>query len=144
IERRGGGRGGGQRVGGDDVLQGTRQAGNHFLFVHRGGAEASGTGGETSRDGGALHGQFLCGAQLGRVQRRIVLLHPQGRALSDGAFDLFPHQHGEHGPVRADADRRGGRRVCELSRRLHGADAGREPIARGGGGVDRAGQEIGD
>src|SRR5581483_1529059 len=51
IERRGGGRGGGQRVGGDDVLQGTRQAGNHFLFVHRGGAEASGTGGETSRDG---------------------------------------------------------------------------------------------
>ena len=39
----------------------------------------------------------------------------------------------EHGPVRAHADHRRGRRVRELSRRLHGADARREPAARGRG-----------
>ena len=30
--------------------------------------------------------------ELGGLQRRLVLLHPQGRALPDGAVDLFPHQ----------------------------------------------------
>ena len=35
-----------------------------------------------------------------------------------------------HGPVRADADRRRRGRVRQLSRRLHGADARREPAAR--------------
>ena len=48
---------------------------------------------------------------------------PKGRALSDGAFHLFPHQRGEHRPVRAHAHRGRGRRVGELPRRLHRADA---------------------
>ena len=40
--------------------------------------------------GGALHGQFLCGLELGPVLlRRIVLLHPQGRPMPDGTIDLF-------------------------------------------------------
>jgi hypothetical protein len=70
-----------------------------------------------------LHRQLLRRAQLGRLHRRLVLLRPQGRALSDGAFDLFPDQRQEHGPVRADAAhrRRGG--DGELPRRVHGADA---------------------
>ena len=33
--------------------------------------------------------------QSGRLHRRLVRLHPQGRALPDGAFDLFPHQRGK-------------------------------------------------
>ena len=37
----------------------------------------------------------------------------------------------EHGTVRADADRRRRGRVRQLPRRLHGADARREPAARG-------------
>ena len=35
---------------------------------------------------------FFAVAQFGGVQRRVVLLHPEGRALPDGAVDLFPHQ----------------------------------------------------
>ncbi len=34
------------------------------------------------------------------------VLHPQGRALPDGAVDLFPHQREEDRPVRAHADHR--------------------------------------
>jgi Fe-S cluster assembly scaffold protein SufB len=49
-----------------------------------------------------VHGQLLRGAQLrGVLQRRLVRLHPQGRALPDGAVDLLPHQREEHRPVRA-------------------------------------------
>jgi hypothetical protein len=38
------------------------------------------------------HGQLLRGAELGGLQRRLVRLHPEGRALPDGAVDLLPHQ----------------------------------------------------
>ncbi len=41
-----------------------------------------------------------------RLHRRLLRLHPQGRALPDGAVDLFPHQREEHRPVRAHADHR--------------------------------------
>ena len=51
-------------------------------------------------------GQFLRRAELGGVHRRLVLLHPQGRALPDGAVHLLPHQRQEHRPVRAHADHR--------------------------------------
>ena len=46
----------------------------------------------------------------------------------------------QHRPVRADADRRRRGRVRQLPGRLHGADARREPAARGGGGTGRAGR----
>ena len=75
------------------------RAGNYLLLVHRGGAGASGPGEEVSRDGGAVHGQLLCGAELGGVQRRVVLLHSQRGAVPDGAVHVFPHQRGEHGAV---------------------------------------------
>ena len=66
------------------------------------------------------------------------VLHPEGRALPDGAVHLLPHQRQGHRPVRADADRRRGRRHGQLPRRLHGAHARREPAARGGRRAGRA------
>ena len=64
----------------------------------------------------------------------------QGRALPDGAFHLFPHQRGPDRPVRAHPDHRRGRRLCELSGRLHGAHARREPAACRGRRAGRAGR----
>ncbi len=63
--------------------------------------------------------------------RRQLRVHPEGRSLPDGAVDVLPHQRGQHGTVRADADHRRGRRVRQLPRRLHGAHARREPAPRG-------------
>ena len=65
------------------------------------------------------------------------VLHPEGRALPDGAVDLLPHQRQGHRPVRADADHRRGRRLRQLPRGLHRADARREPAARRGGRAGR-------
>ena len=48
---------------------------------------------------------------------------PERRALPDGAVDLLPHQRGQHRPVRAHADRGGGRRFGQLPGRMHRADA---------------------
>jgi Fe-S cluster assembly protein SufB len=65
--------------------------------------------------GGAAGRQLLRGAQFGGVHRRLVLLHPEGREVPDGAVDLFPHQHAGVRAVRAHADRRrGGRAVSYL------------------------------
>ena len=67
--------------------------------------------------GRAVHRQLLRDAQLGGLQRRLVRLRAEGRALPDGAVDLLPHQREEHRPVRADADRRRRGLVRELPRR---------------------------
>src|SRR5664279_11883 len=67
---------------------------------------ASGTGEEVSRFGRAGHRQLLRHAQFRGVLRRLVRLRAAGRALPDGIIDLFPHQRGEHRPVRAHADHR--------------------------------------
>ena len=104
----------------------------------RGAARASRPGEAVSRLGRAGVGQFLRDAQLGGVLRRLVRLRAAGRALPDGAVDLLPHQREEHRPVRAHADHRRQGLVCELPRRLHRADARREPAARRGGRADRA------
>ena len=95
-----------------------------------GGAQASRIGEEVSRHGGADQRQFLRHAQCGGVLRRLVRLRAAGRALPDGAVDLFPHQREEYRPVRAHADHCRQGLLCELSRRLHGADARREPASR--------------
>ena len=50
--------------------------------------------------------QLLRGAQLGGLLRRLLRLHPEGRALPDGALHLLPDQRLRHRPVRADAHRR--------------------------------------
>ena len=57
---------------------------------------------------------------------------PKGVTLPDGAVHLLPHQRQGHRPVRAHADRLRRGRHRQLPRRLHGADARREPAARGG------------
>ena len=76
---------------------------------------------------------FFAATELRGVLRRLVRLHPAGRALPDGAVHLLPHQREEHRPVRAHADHRGAGLARELPRRLHRADARREPAARRGG-----------
>ena len=82
--------------------------------------------------------QLFRDAQLGGLFRRLVRLRAGGRALPDGAFHLLPHQREANRPVRAHAHHRGQGRLCELSRRLHGADARREPASRRRGRADRA------
>ena len=106
--------------------------GHHLHVVLRSGARASRAGEEVPRLGRAVHRQLLRDAQLGGLQRRLVRLHPEGRALPDGAVDLLPHQRQGHRPVRAHADHRRRGLVRELPRRLHRADARREPAARRG------------
>src|SRR5215475_12854960 len=58
--------------------------------------------------------------------------------VPDGALHLFPHQRAQHRPVRAHADHRRQGLLCELSGRLHGALARREPAACRGGRAGRA------
>ena len=128
----GGGRDLRQRLGRHDVQGQARRAGHHLLLVRRGGAGASRAGPEVSRLGGAGQRQLLRRAQRRRVQRRLVRLRAEGRALPDGAVHLLPHQHGGDRAVRAHADHRRRGRLGELPRGLHGAQARREPAARRG------------
>ena len=124
---------------GRDDLQGrARQGRRDLLLVLRGGAQPSRTRAQISRLGRAGDRQFLRDAEFGGVLRRLVRLRAAGRALPDGALDLFPHQREEHRPVRAHADHRRQGLLCQLSRRLHGAQARREPASRGGRRARRA------
>jgi hypothetical protein len=77
------------------------------LLLFRGGAGVPGARPQVPGIGGPLRGQLLRGAQLGGLQRRLVRLHPEGRALPDGALHLLPDQRGRNRPVRAHADRCG-------------------------------------
>ena len=72
------------------------------------------------------------GAQLGRLVGRLVRVRPAGRARRDAAAGLLPHQHREHGPVRAHADHRRRGLVRALHRGLHGADVHDRLAALGG------------
>ncbi len=72
------------------------------------------------------------------------LLHPQGRALPDGTVHLFPHQRGGHRPVRANAHRCRGRRLCQLPGRLHGPDARHQSVARCRGGAGGGRPQLAD
>ena len=68
--------------------------GRHHLLLDLGSrARPSGARAEVPRHRRADRRQLLRGAQFGGVHRRLVLLHPEGREVPDGAFDLFPHQH---------------------------------------------------
>ncbi len=72
----------------EELAEGRR----HLLLDLRGDPRASGAGAEVSRLGRADHRQFLRHAELGGLLRRLVRLRAGGRALPDGAVDLFPHQ----------------------------------------------------
>ena len=51
------------------------------------------TGPQVPRHGRAERRQLLRRTELGGLHRRLVLLHPEGRQVPDGAVDLFSHQH---------------------------------------------------
>ena len=140
LAGRGGGRGVRQRLGGHHLQGEAGRAGHHLLLVLRSGAEASRAGEEVPRLGGAVHRQLLRRAELGGLQRRLVLYVPKGVRCPMELSTYFRINAAEHRPVRAHADRRRRRRVRQLPRRLHRADARREPAARRGGRAGRAGQ----
>ena len=79
-------------LGGDDVPQQAGGARHHLLLVLRSGAGPSRPREAVPRLGRAVHRQLLRDAQLRGVHRRQLRLHPEGRALPDGAVDLLPHQ----------------------------------------------------
>ena len=74
-------------------------------------------------------------AQLGGVVGWLVHLRAAGRARRHAAAGVLPHQRGERGPVRADADHRRRGRVGALRRGLLGADLHRRLAALRGGGA---------
>ena len=126
------------RLGGHHVPRRAGQGRHHLLLDRRGDPRAPRAGAAVPRLGRAGDRQLLCDAELGGLHRRLVLLHPQGRPLPDGALDLFPHQREEDRPVRAHADHRRRGQLCELPRGLHRADARGEPAPRRGGRARRA------
>ena len=137
--RRRGGCGVRQRLGGDHLQGEARRARHHLLLLLRGGAESPGAGARsTSASVVPYTDNFFAALNSAVFTDGSFVLHPQGRALPDGAVDLLPHQRRQHRPVRAHADHRRRRRLRELPGRLHGADARREPAARGGGRAGRA------
>ncbi len=70
------------------------------ILLHLGSRQGvSGSGAALSRIGRSGIRQLLRRPQLGGILRRIVCLHPQGRALPDGALDLLPHQRQRHRSV---------------------------------------------
>ena len=67
-------------------------------------------------------------AQQRRVVGRLVRLRAAGRPRRDAAAGLLPHQHGEHGPVRADAHHRRRGLLRALRRGLHRPDVPRDSL----------------
>ena len=68
------------------------KAGVLFMPISRGAAGASGAGAQVPGLGGAGQRQLLRLPEQRGLLRRLLRLHPAGRALPDGAVDLFPHQ----------------------------------------------------
>jgi Fe-S cluster assembly scaffold protein SufB len=99
------------------------EAGVIFCSVLGSRHEAPRAGAQVPRQRRAVPRQFFRHAQLGGFQRRLVRLRAEGRALSDGAVHLFPHQRRQHRAVRAHADHCRRRQPRQLPGRLHRADA---------------------
>ena len=70
------------------------------------------------RHGHPCRRQQVLGAEHRGVVGWVLHLRPQGRARRHPAAGLLPDQHGEHGPVREDADHRRRGRVRALRRGL--------------------------
>ena len=135
--RRRGRRGAGQRLGRDDVQGQARGTRHHLLLFLRGGPRASRPRAQVPRLRRPLQRQFLRGLEQRGLQRRLVRLRAAGRAMPDGAVHVLPDQCSGHGTVRTHADHRGPGRVCELPRRMHGADPGHESASCRGRRTDR-------
>ena len=112
------------RVGGrlPQAPGGSRQEGRHLPRHRHGAARARGSVPAVLRDDHPAERQQVRGAELGRLVGRLVHLRAAGREHRHAAPGVLPHQRGEHGPVRADADPRRRGRLRALRRGLHGAD----------------------
>ena len=112
-----------QRQRGHHLSRGTEPRRRDLPVDQRGDPRASRAGEEMAGQGGAAARQLFRHAQLRGLFRRHLRVHPQGREMPDGAEHLFPHQCRKYRPVRTHADHRRGRQLCQLSGRLHRADA---------------------
>ena len=92
-----------------------------FLDMDTGAARARGPGARVLGHRDPAQRQQARRAQLGRLVGRLVRVRPAGSARRDAAAGLLPHQHREHGPVRAHADHRRRGLVRALHRGLHRA-----------------------
>jgi hypothetical protein len=81
-------------------------AGRHLPGHRHGAPRAPGALPGVLRHGHPGRRQQVRRAEHGRLVGRLVRLRPQGRARRHPAAGLLPHQHREHGSVRADADHR--------------------------------------
>ena len=123
---------------------GQREARGPGRDLHRHGHRAARARGPAARvlgDGDPAQRQQTGGAQLRRLVGRLLRLRPGRGQGRDAAAGLLPHQHREHGPVRAHADHRRGGRRRPLHRGLHGAGL-LERLAALGGGRDRRQAEL--
>ena len=113
--------------------RGAEEGGRHLPLHLRSDPRASRAGAEISRQRRSAARQLFRLLQQRGLLRRHLRLRARGRPLPDGAQHLFPHQCREHRPVRAHPDRRRQGQLRLLPRRLHRADARREPAPRRGG-----------
>ena len=112
-------------------VQGKTLAARHNILLHkRSRQEPPRARKAIPRHGGALPRQLLCCPQQRRVQRRLLCIYTQRRALSHGTLYIFPYQRPRYGTVRTHANRVRRRRIRVLPRGLHRTHARREPAAR--------------
>ena len=102
--------------------RGARGQGRHLHGHRHGAARAPRVLRRVLRHGHPGRRQQVRRAQHRGVVGRLVRLRAEGRARRDPAAGLLPHQHREHGPVRAHADHRRRGLLRSLHRGLHGAD----------------------
>ena len=102
--------------------RGPREAGRDLHGHGHRPARARGPRARVLRDDHPAQRQQARGAEHRGVVGRLVRLRAAGRARRDAAAGLLPHQHREHGPVRADADHRRRGLLRALRRGLHRAD----------------------
>ena len=117
--------------------RGPGQAGRD-LHRHRfGRARPSGPAPRVFQHDHPAHRQQVRRAEFGRLVGRVVHLRAQGPEDRLPLAGLFPHQRGQHGPVRADADHRRRGRPGALRGRLHGPHVQHRKPALGRGRSDR-------
>ena len=102
--------------------RGPRGAGRHLPRHRHRAARARGPVQGVLRHGDPGRRQQVRRAEHGGLVGRLVHLRAQGREGRHPAAGLLPHQHREHGPVRAHADHRRRGRLRALRRGLHRAD----------------------
>ncbi len=102
--------------------QGPRGAGRDLPRHGHRAARARGPRQGVHRDDHPAERQQARRAQQRRVVRRLVRLRAARRPRRDAAPGLLPHQHREHGPVRADDHHRRRRQLRALRRGLHRPD----------------------